>query len=138
MTLPVDVAVVRVVPPHSTLTTQKIVLPVREDRLSLENFTFFAAMAKVYNASGEIYSVTVTSKKKKANLDFRDTKRILRKIDDKLSRYTKLANHIDIALCIKHSITLNEIDQVLHHLSHTDFNLMIVDGQRLPASSCGS
>lgn len=135
MALPVDVAVVRVVHVHSTLSTERIILPIKEDRMSVEKFTFFTSMAKAYKASGEIYSVTVTSPKKKASLNLGDTRRILQKIDDRLSHYNQLAKLIDIRLRFKHSITLNEVDQVLHHLSHTDFHLMIVGGARLSAYS---
>ena len=135
MILPVDLAVVRVVHVHSTLSTERIVLPIKEDRMSVEKFTFFAAMARAYNANGEIYSVTVTSQKGKARLDLGDTKRILQKIDDRLSHYIYLAKLMNIPLRLKHSIAINEIDQVLHHLSHNDFHLMIVGGERLSAYS---
>lgn len=133
MVLPVDLAVVRVVHVHSTLSTERIVLPIKEDRISVEKFTFFASMARAYNASGEIYSVTVTSRKGKARLDKGDAKRILQKIDDRLSHYVYLAKLLNIPLRLKHAIALNEIDQVLHHLSHNDFHLMIVGGERLSA-----
>ena len=133
MSLPVDLAEVRVVHVHSTLSTERIVLPIKEDRISVEKFTFFASMARAYDAGGEIYSVTVTSRKKRAGLDLGDTKRMLQKIDDRLSHYAQLAKLMDIPLRIKHSVALNEIDQVLHHLSHNDFHLMIVGGDRLSA-----
>lgn len=133
MSLPVDLAEVRVVHIHSTLSTERIVMPIKEDRMSVEKFTFFASMAKAYEASGEIYSVTVTSSKRRARLDMGDTKRILQKIDDRLSHYVHLAKFMGVPLRLKHSIALNEIDQVLHHLSHTDFHLMIVGGERLSA-----
>lgn len=135
MALPVDLAEVRVVHVHSTLSTERIILPIKEDRMSVEKFTFFASMAKAYNASGEIYSVVVTGRKKRARLDLGDTKRILQKIDDRLSHYEELAKFMDIALRFKHAIALHEIDQVLHHLSHNDFHLMIVGGKRLSAYS---
>ena len=133
MSLPVDLAEVRVVHVHSTLSTERIVLPIKEDRMSVEKFTFFVSMAKAYKAGGEIYSVTVTSKKRRASLNLGDTRRILQKIDDRLSHYIYLAKLMNIPLRLKHSITLNEIDQVLHHLSHNDFQLMIVGGERLSA-----
>ncbi|WP_028585431.1 universal stress protein [Desulfogranum mediterraneum] len=133
--LPVDLAVVRVVQPHSTLTTERILLPIKEGRLSVEKFTFFASMLKAYQASGEIYSVTVTSRKKKANLDLGTTRQLLQQIDDRLSHYRQLALHMDIPLRLKHAIAVNEVDQLLHHLSHGDFQLMIVGGERLSAYS---
>lgn len=135
MSLPADLAVVRVVHIHSTLSTERIVLPIKEDRMSVEKFTFFTSMAKTYKASGEIYSVTVASRKRSARLDLGDTKRHLQKIDDRLSHYKHLADLMDIPLRFKHAIALNEIDQVLHHLSHNDFHLMIVGGERLSAYS---
>jgi len=131
ISLPVDLAEVRVVHINSTLSTEKVVLPIKEDRMSVEKFTFFASMAKAYKAGGEIYSVTVTNRKKRARLDLGDTKRMLQKIDDRLSHYEQLAGLMDIPLRLKHAIALNEIDQVLHHLSHNDFHLMIVGGERL-------
>ena len=133
MSLPVDLAEVRVVHVHSTLSTERIVLPIKENRMSVEKFTFFVSMAKAYKAGGEIYSVTVTSKKRRASLNLGDTRRILQKIDDRLSHYIYLARLMNIPLRLKHSITLNEINQVLHHLSHNDFQLMIVGGERLSA-----
>ena len=133
--LPVDLAVVRVVHVHSTLSTDRIVLPIREDRMSVEKFTFFASMARAYNASGEIYSVTVTGRKKRARLSLGDTRRILQRIDDRLSHYVHLAELMGIPLRLKHALARNEIDQVLHHLSHNDFHLMIVGGERLSAYS---
>jgi len=66
MKLPVDMALARVVRPHSTIATTSIVLPIKQERLSVEKFTFFSSMAKAYKASGEIYSVTVAGKKKRA------------------------------------------------------------------------
>jgi hypothetical protein len=135
MMLPVDLAVVRVVHIHSTLSTDRIVLPIKEDRMSAEKFTFFASMASTYDAGGEIYSVTVTGRRKRARLDLGDTKRMLQKIDDRLSHYVHLAELLNIPLRVKHAVALNEIDQVLHHLSHNDFHLMIIGGERLSVYS---
>lgn len=135
MSLSADLAEVRVVHVHSTMSTERIVLPIKEDRLSVEKFTFFASMARAYKAEGEIYSITVTSKKRMAGMDLGDMKRVLQEIDDRLSHYEKLAKFLDIPLRLKHSITLHEVNQVLHHLSHNDFQLMIVGGERLSSYS---
>jgi hypothetical protein len=135
MALPVNLAEVRVVHINSTLSTGRIVLPIKEDRMSVEKFTFFASLAKAYDAGGEIYSVTVTSPKRRASLNLGDAKRTLQKIDDRLSHYIQLAELMDIPLRLKHAVALNEIDQVQHHLSHNDFHLMIVGGERLSVYS---
>lgn len=131
MSLPVDLAVVRVVHPRTTLSTKNILLPIRGNRMSVEKFTFFSSMAKAYKASCEIYSVTVVGKRKRASLNRGEAKLMLKKNDDRLSHYRQLAKHMDIPLRLKHSIALHEIDQVLYHLSHTNFDLVIVGGERL-------
>ena len=138
MSLPVDLAEVRVVHVHSTLATERVILPIKADRMSVEKFTFFASMAKAYNAAGEIYSVTVTSRRKRARLGLGKMKRMLQKIDDRLSHYMVLAELMGIPLRLKHAVALNEMNQVLHHLAHNDFHLMIVGGQRLSAYSAMS
>lgn len=131
MTLPADLAVVRVVHPRTTLSTKNILLFIRGNRLSVEKFTFFASMAKAYKASCEIYSVSVVGKRQRARLDRGQVKLMLKNNDDRLSHYKQLAKHMDIPLRLKHSIAVNEMDQVLYHLSHTNFDLVIVGGERL-------
>ncbi len=132
--LPVDLAMVRVVHPHSTIHTKRVVLPIKGDRMSVEKFTFFASMAKAYKAGGEIYSVTVISKRKRAGLDFGETRKILQRIDNRLSHYRQLAAHMGIQLKCKHGVAENEIDRILQHLAHRDFHLMIIGGERLTTS----
>ena len=59
------------------------------------------------------------------------TRALLKKINDRLSHYAKLARFMGIPFHIKHAAARNEIDQVLHHLSHHPFQLMIIGGRRL-------
>lgn len=126
-----DLAVVQVVRLDAAHAMRRMVLSIQEDRLSVKKFALFAAFARAYEADTEIYSVTVLGAKQMAELDIPLTRARLRQINDRLSHYVKLASFMDVPLRIKHAAARNEIDQVLHHLSHHDFQLMIVGGRRL-------
>jgi nucleotide-binding universal stress UspA family protein len=128
--LPADLAVVQVVRLDAAHTVRNIVLAIEEDRLSVKKFAHLASFAKAYGAATEVYSVTRVDSKKLVELDIHLTRTLLRKINDRLSHYVKLARFMDITFRIKHAVARNEIDQVLHHLSHHDFQLMIVGGRR--------
>ena len=128
--LPVDLAVVQVVRLDAAHAVRNVVLPIEEDRLSVKKFSFFASFAKTYGAATEIYSVTLVDSEILAKMDIHLTRSLLSKINDHLSHYVKLARCMGIPLRIKHSVARNKIDQVLHHLSHHDFQLMIIGGSR--------
>lgn len=129
--LSADLAVVQVVRLDTHYLVRNMVLAIQEDRLSVKKFALFASFAKAYKAATEVYSVTLVDAKKLTELDIPLTRSMLRKINDRLSHYVKLACFMDIPLRIKHAVARNEIDQVLHHLSHHDFQLLFVGGRRL-------
>jgi nucleotide-binding universal stress UspA family protein len=128
--IPVDLAVVQVVRLDAAHAVRNVVLPIEEDRLSVKKFSFFASFAKTYGAATEVYSVTLVDSEKLAKLDIHLTRSLLTKINDHLSHYVKLAHCMGIPLRIKHAVARNKIDQVLHHLAHHDFQLMIIGGRR--------
>ncbi len=130
--LPTDLAVVQVVRLDAASYVKNIVMTIEEDRLSVKKFTFFTAFAKAYEADTEIYSVTLIDARKLAELDLPLTRNLLKTINDHLSHYVKLASFLNIPLHIKHAVASNEIDQILHHLSHHNFELMIVGNRWLP------
>ncbi len=129
--LQADLAVVQVVRLDSAHAVRNMVLSIAEDRLSVKKFALFAGLAKAYGAAAEIYSITLVDSKKLAELDIPLTRLLLRKINDRLAHYLKLARFMGLPLRIKHAAARNEIDQVLHHLSHHDFQLMVIGGRRL-------
>jgi len=135
LSLPVDLAVVRAVHLDDVYEVENSVLSIREDRLSEDKFALFAAFCKSYEAAAEIYSVTVVRKRKLAGLSIPVTRDMLRRINDRLAHYLRLSRLIDIPLRIKHAIALNEVDQLLHHLSRHHFQLMVIGGQRLSGIS---
>jgi len=133
--LAADLAVVQVVRLDTVYAVRKMVLAIQEERLSVQKFVLFAGLAKSYAAAAEIYSVTVVDSKKLAELDIHRTRSLLRAINDHLAHYLKLAGFMGISLHIKHAATRSEVDQILHHLSHHDFQLLIVGGRRLSTLS---
>lgn len=133
--LAADLAVVKVARLDIPSSVRSMVLAIHEDRLSVNKFALFASFAKAYEATTEVYSVTLVDSKTLAEVDIPLTRLMLRKINDRLSHYVKLARFMNVPLRIKHAVALNEIDQVLHHLSHHDFQLLVVGGRRLSALS---
>jgi nucleotide-binding universal stress UspA family protein len=131
LTLPVDIVVVRVVHVGGVAATDHILLPIREDRLSVEKFVFLASLTLAYEAAAEIYSITVVSRRRLADLEITSTRELFTRINTRLAHYLKLGQHLSLPLRIKHAIATNEVDQLLHHLAHHDFQLMVIGGQRL-------
>ncbi|MDG4474723.1 universal stress protein [Thiovibrio frasassiensis] len=129
--LPADLAIVRVAHVGATTRTENILLPIKEDRLSVKKFVFLSAMAKGFDAATEIYSITLAGNRRLARLDIGTTKELFQKINAHLSHYNKAFKLMDVPLRIKHALAENEIDQILHHLAHHDFQLMIIGGRRL-------
>lgn len=133
--LPINLAVIRVANISMAYHVRTAVLPIRKDRLAVSKFSFFSSLAKAYNASAEIYSIILVSKRKMAKLDVAAIKALLLDINLHLSHYTRLSHLMNIPLRIRHAIAENEVDQILYHLSHYDYQLMVIDGERLTSFS---
>jgi nucleotide-binding universal stress UspA family protein len=128
--LPVNLAVVRVVHVNAVFVTENILLPIREDRLSVRKFAFFSSLAKAFGAATEIYSIHPTGRDRLAAMDTHTARMLFQKINTSLSHYANTMKLLDIPLAIKHALTSREVDQILHHLSRHDFQLMIIGGRR--------
>jgi len=133
--LPVDLAVIRVANIDMAYRVKTMVLPIRKDRLAVSKFAFFSSMIRAYDAAAEIYSITLVSRRRMAGLDVPVIKVLLSKINLRLAHYVKLSQLMNVSLRLRHAIAENEVDQILHHLSHYNFQLMIIDGERLTSFS---
>ena len=131
LSLPVNLAVVRVAHVNAVFVTENILLPIREDRLSVQKFTFFCSLAKAFGAVTEVYSIQPTSRRRLAAMDIRTTRMLFQKINTCLGHYTNTLKLLGVPFTIKHALTGKEIDQILHHLASHDFQLMIIGGRRL-------
>jgi uncharacterized protein YcgL (UPF0745 family) len=129
--LPADLAIVRVAHVGAAFRTENLLLPIRKDRLSVKKFVFAGAMAKAFGAATEIYSITLTGNRRLARLDMGSAKELFQKINTRLGHYTKSFALMAVPWRIRHALAENEIDQILHHLSHHEFQLMIIGGKRL-------
>ncbi len=131
LSLPANLAVVRVAHVNAVFVTENILLPIREDRLSAQKFAFFSSLAKAFGAETEIYSLHPTSRRRLAAMDTHTARMLFQKINTRLGHYANTMKLLDIPLTIKHALTGREIDQILHHLARHDFQLMIIGGRRL-------
>ena len=130
LSLPVNLAVVRVAHVNAVFVTENILLPIREDRLSVQKFTFFSSLAKAFGATTEIYSIHPTGRRKLAAMDTHTARILFQQINTRLNHYTNTMKLLNITLTIKHALTGREVEQILHHLAHHDFQLMIIGGRR--------
>lgn len=130
LSLPANLAVVRVAHVNAVFVTENILLPIREERLSAQKFAFFSSLAKAFGAAAEIYSIHPTGRRRLAAMDIHTAKMLFQKINTRLSHYANTMRLLDIPLTIKHALTGREIDQILHHAARHDFQLMIIGGRR--------
>ena len=130
LSLPANLAVVRVAHVNAVFVTENILIPILEDRLSAQKFAFFSSLAKAFGAATEIYSIHPTGKRKLAAMDTHAARTLFQKTNTRLSHYANTLKLLDIPLTIKHALTSREIDQILHHAARHDFQLMIIGGRR--------
>lgn len=133
--LAADLAVVRVAHVDAAFFAENILLPIKEDRLSVKKFIFLSSIAKAFDAGTEIYSISLAGNRRLADLDIGAIKALFQKINDRLSHYVKGFKLMDVPMRIKHALAENEVDQILHHLAHHEFQLMVIGGKRLSALS---
>ncbi|WP_345975380.1 hypothetical protein [Sulfurimonas sp. HSL3-7] len=135
MGLNTDIAIVRIVKIDSTVDIGSMILSIKEDRLSVKKFTFFASLASAYQASGEIYSVSSMSKVSLATVDMHKARARLGQINYNLRHYRKLAHCMHFALHIEHGFTENEAESILTHIAKSTAQLVIIGAKRLSVAS---
>lgn len=126
-----DVAVVRIVNIGSARNHRSLMLAIKDTRLDVRKFTFFASLASAYETPAEIYSIKVMHLRALALLDIGSIKRILRRIDNQLLHYRKLAALANLNFRLKHAITTMEHGSIIHHVLSTGHDLIIIGGSRL-------
>lgn len=131
LNLPANLAVVRVTRVEAWALTREVVLPIREERLSVEKFVFFASLVKALGAAAEIYSISPVSRRRQAALDLGATRELVQRTNERLNHYSHALRLLAVEFRIKHALATDEIDQILHHLSHHDCQLLVVGGRRL-------
>jgi nucleotide-binding universal stress UspA family protein len=128
--LAADLAIVRVAHVGAASLTENILMPIREDRLSVKKFIFLSSIAKAFGAGTEIYSIILAGNRRLADLDIGRTKALFQKTNIRLSHYAKGFTLMGVPLRIKHALAENEVDQILHHLANHKFQLMIIGGRK--------
>lgn len=133
--LNVDIAVVHIVNINNIMDLSNITLSIKEDKLSVKKFTFFATLASAYKADGEIYSLSSISRQKLSIVDMHEARERLSTINYNLKHFMKLANLMSFNIHIKHDFTYNEANSILMHIVKSNTNLVIVGAKRLSGTS---
>lgn len=135
MNIDTDIAVVRIVKMSHIMDLNTMMLSIKEDRLSVKKFAFFAALACAYEANAEIFSLSAVSKSKFSTIDIGATKERLRAINYNLRHYIKLSRFMPFSLHIKHDFTNNEADSVLAHIVKSNSKLVVIGAKKLSVGS---
>ena len=135
MSLNIDIAVVRIVNISDIKDFNNMVLFIKEDKLSVKKFTFFATLASAYKAESEVYSVTRMSRYNLSRVDIHEARQRLEAINYNLRHYLKLANFMPFRVHIKHSFANNEAKSILTHIAKSDVQLAVVGAKRLSIKS---
>ena len=135
MDLNADIAIVRIVNINLIMDIDKMILSIKEDRLSVKKFAFFASLASNYQADGEIYSVSSMSRRTLAAVDMHEAKARLGQINYNLRHYIKLAHFMPFTLHIQHAFTENEAESILAHIAKSAPELVVIGARRLSKTS---
>jgi len=130
-----DVAVVRIADLAGVNRIERIGVSIKNARLSVSKYAFFSSMVHAFEAEGEIYSISLLSRERRAALGFVETRERLERLDDRLGHYVHLGHMQQMPLRIKHAFAESEIEQILHHSTHASYDLLIVGGRRLSDSA---
>lgn len=135
MNLNIDIAVVRIVKISHIMDVKNMVLSIKDDKLSVKKFTFFATLASAYKADTEIYSVSSMSKFKLSRIDTHEVRERLALINYNLRHYLKLAHLMPFNIHIKHSFSQNEERSLLSHIAKSNTELVVIGAKRLSIGS---
>lgn len=135
MGLEADIAIVRIVNINSTVDIDKMILSIKEDRLSVKKFAFFASLASSYEADAEIYSVSSMSRRTLSEVDMHEARVRLGQINYNLRHYIKLAYFMPFTLHIQHAFTEDEAESILAHIAKSGAQLVVIGARRLSVAS---
>ncbi len=135
MDLNADIAIVRIVNISSIMDIDKMILSIKEDRLSVKKFAFFASLASSYRAESEIYSVSVMSRRALAAVDMHKARTQLGLINYNLRHYMKLSHFMPFTLRIEHGFSQNETKSILTHIAKSTAQLVVIGARRLTVST---
>ncbi len=130
MNLNTDIAVVRIVHMHNFKEVDGIVLPIKDAKLSVKKFTFVSTLALAFKSDVEILSLSMTTKNRLAKFDMRKLRERFAHINFELRHYKDLSKLIPFTLRIKHEFSDNETQSILHHIAHSECQLVVVGAKR--------
>jgi hypothetical protein len=121
----VDFAVVKVIKSGIADAVDKIILPIRDSKLSIRKFIFFSVLNLAYKSEGEVYSINKVSP-----FEFKNSIKYIQKrtkeIFFNLRHYFRFAKIAGFNFSIKADIAIAEEGKVETHIAKHNFNLAIV------------
>lgn len=128
MQIKVDIAVVKVVKIGRAHNIDKIIMPIRDAKLSVNKFTLFSTFSLTYDAKSEIYSVDKISKIDFSKKTVEVIKQRLQEIIFNLRHYLRLGKMIDFKFAIRHDYAFVEGEKIQAHIANHGYDLIIMGG----------
>jgi len=124
----VDISVAKIVKIGRAYNIDKIVMPIRDSKLSVKKFTVFATFSLTYNSKSEIYSIDKISKINFSKKTVEMIKQRLQKVIFNLRHYLRLAKMMNFKFAIKHDYAFGEDEKIQEHIAKHSYDLMIMGG----------
>jgi len=128
MQIKIDIAVVKVVKIGRAYNIEKVIMPIRDTKLSVNKFSIFTTFSLAYNAKSEIYSVDKISKIDFSKKTVEIIKQRLQEVIFNLRHYLRLAKMIDFKFAIRHDYAFVEGDKIQEHIANHGYDLIIMGG----------
>lgn len=122
----VDLSVVKIVKIGLAQSVDRVILPIREAKLSVKKFALFSTFIAMFDAKAEIYSIDKTSNKRLFDIDVYKQKNRLKDVVFNLRHYLKLMKLQNMKFSIKHDYAKKESDIVQTHVAGGKYDLAIV------------
>jgi len=124
----VDICVAKIVKIGRAYNVDKIIMPVRDSKLSVNKFTVFSTFSLSYNSKSEIYSIDKISKIDFSKKSVEVIKQRLQKVIFNFRHYLRLGKMMNFKFAIKHDYSFGEDERIEEHIAKHSYDMMIMGG----------
>lgn len=124
----VDMCIAKIVKVGRAYNIDKMVMPVRDSKLSVKKFTVFSTFSLSYNSKSEIYSIDKISKIDFSKKTVEMIKQRLKEVVFNFRHYIRLGKMMKFKFSIKHDYSFDKDKRIEEHISKHSYDLMIMGG----------
>jgi len=124
----VDICVAKIVKVGRAYNIDKIIMPIRDSKLSVKKFTVFSTFSLSYNSKSEIYSIDKISKIDFSKKTVEVIKQRFQEVIFNLRHYLRLGKMMNFKFAIKHDYAFVEGERIQEHIASHSYDLIIMGG----------